>query len=234
MSKQEKTESEANDQAEEKSGEPEAKESPLANSAEESARDPAGPVKSFELTPAIRNRWLSTGIDQRHAVYRGWGDSPWHKARWRIIQVLSRGEAVILGGQRGTAKTQILADTCLHFVTSNKRARYIHALDLAHRLRDAAMGEGAGLKNLHDWMQSMDLMAIDEIQDCSDTDFTETEFRLLIDKRYRAKKATIIAGNIDEESASLVLGDSIIRRVNDGGGMFMADWEPFVKEEAQE
>lgn len=183
------------------------------------------------LTAPMRNRWLSTGIDKRHAVHRGYGDSPWHAARRSIINTLSLGEGVIVGGDRGTGKTQILADVCLNFITSGKRARYIHALDLAHRLRDAAMGEGAGLKDLHDWMQSMDLMAIDEIQDCSDTDFIETEFRMLIDKRYSANKATIIAGNVDRDSAKLILGDSIIRRINDGGGMLMCDWEPFVKEE---
>lgn len=211
--------------------EPEAKTE--AQEPKESPRDPSDDDSGWVLTPSIRNRWLSTGIHRRHAVHRGWGETSWHIARRKVISIVTVGHGVILGGERGTGKTQILADVCLHFLTSGKRARYINAVELGHRLRDAAVGAKHELQNLHDFIQSMDVIAIDEIQDLSGSDFNETEFRLLIDNRYAARKATVIGGNVDPDSAQIVLGDSIIRRINDGGGMLMCDWEPFDSEKAK-
>ena len=72
-----------------------------------------------------------------------------------------------------------------------------------------------------------DILVLDDMQDRGETQWEQRTLALLIDKRYRDRKDTILIANIDPAKFEAHIGAAISDRIRECGGVIECDWESF-------
>ena len=147
--------------------------------------------------------------------------------REHLGETIDAGKNLILTGWTGTGKTHILAALVLQALRENRSAIFIAASKVVRAVRDT-WGRGSQLTEAEIMraLASVDLLAIDEIQECD-----ATERRLLfevINERYEKRKPVCVSTNLDMKLLSQHLGARAIDRLVDRGSTVCAmNWESF-------
>jgi len=122
-------------------------------------------------------------------------------------------------GPRGTGKTQ--AATLLSWLAESDgyTARYSTAFEFFLAIKASFNTSTQSEDDVLKRFLSPSLLVLDELQERGDTPFEDRMLTHLVDRRYRDCKATILIANLKPDAFAAALGSSIMRRVNETGGV---------------
>lgn len=122
-------------------------------------------------------------------------------------------------GPRGTGKTQaatILAGLC---EADGYSTRYTTAFEFFMEIKASFQSPTRSQDDVLKRFAAPAFLVVDELQERGDTSFEDRTLTHLIDVRYRQCKATLLIANLKPEAFAAALGSSIMRRVNETGGI---------------
>lgn len=149
----------------------------------------------YGLLPAERSLSFDNILD---------GDDEITEIKAAIRAVIYRGYGLIyLFGGYGTAKTLCLKVAVAEAIRAGRHAVYSPMSDIFDTIRaayDSAKPQEEAIKRLR-WYSTVDILAIDEIEKVSDSDFVRERRFQLIDRRYTMHTGqrygiTLVAGNV--------------------------------------
>lgn len=122
-------------------------------------------------------------------------------------------------GGRGTGKTRMAAEVVRDRLPIP--ATYTTAMDIFLRIRESyAKRSEETERQIVDRMAKVPLLIIDEIQERGNTEWEGRILTHIMDRRYGAMKATIIIGNLLPEAMTANLGESVVSRITENGGIY--------------
>ena len=151
----------------------------------------------------------------------------WTALYENIKNGLFNGCLLALYGKRGPGKSQMGVCLIRHCCANGRTALYKKAMDMFLRIR-MAMKESSDseYKAIEEYIKPF-LLVIDAFEVRGETPFEDRLLNHIIDKRYDELKSTIIISNDKKEDFKSVLGESIVDRMRETGGMVELNWESF-------
>lgn len=184
------------------------------------AAAPEAPRPITGTDPAPRDISPRTEVPKRYrAEWPRPTDPGWIGNFRRIMNRIGQdGGIVALIGPRGTGKTRLAAEAMRNF--SPDQGAYTTAMGLFLRIR-ASFGKKSGEaeSDIVSEMVSTPLLVLDEIQERGNTPWEDRLLTHILDKRYGAMTPTIVIANLTEAGLVDCLGDSIISRLQETGGV---------------
>lgn len=177
------------------------------------ACDPSAPIT------APRNISANTGTPKRYRDQ--WprpSDHTWRDNFRRILGRVRDGGTMALIGPRGTGKTrmaaEVMRDICLN------TGSYTTAMGLFIRIRASFRASSRESEDaIVSELSRASLLVIDEVQERGNTSWEDRILTHVIDRRYGSVLPTIIIANLTEPELQNCLGESIISRLEEGGGV---------------
>lgn len=136
---------------------------------------------------------------------------------------------LVLTGNPGTGKTHLACAVANAYQKQDKTVAFMSVAAMIRKIResyrpDSAMTEGEAISAFRD----IDLLLLDEV---GRQKGDEKEINLLmevINERYGWEKPTVLISNLDLGKMNSLLGEPIIDRMREDGGMVIDfDWESF-------
>jgi len=146
---------------------------------------------------------------------------------------VKRGEDVaniILTGKVGTGKTMI-GNCLINSLYKTNRVKIIKLQDMLRRIKasysnDTDYTEEEAIDNY----SSYDLLVLDEVGVSRETDNDKILIFDVLDGRYQKMLPTMIISNLNIDGIKQTLGDRVVDRLRDGGGILLGcDWESYRK-----
>ncbi len=155
-------------------------------------------------------------------------DGPWGAAMEKVSALLGTGFLVALIGPRGTGKTQ-MAVVLMHKITKHLRsAKYRTAeeilLDFKATFRP---NSEESERDVFERFCRYRLLVIDEATRRSDSDWANQLLFAVIDRRYGEMKDTVLISNQTKDVFDESLGESVVSRLNETGGIIECNWPTF-------
>lgn len=163
---------------------------------------------------------------------------------------------MLLAGPRGTGKTTLAAALAAEWLreedeiarSAELRARwggvpcrtvvYLKAVDLVSSLK-GLYGEWGTvslerMQRLQAWYVAVDLLVVDELSEVPDAHkHKDSILTDVLDKRYAAKRNTLLITNQTIEEFDETMNPSILSRLDEHGGSVECDWASFREEGAR-
>ena len=186
--------------------------------------------KEKERQERIAELRAKSRMPERQASRTDFREERWLATREKVVAKLGQGRLVALLGNRGTGKTQLAVCAMEAMMQRLRSARFTLAMDIFLEIRatykkDSALTEPDVIESYC----RPKLLVIDEIQERGESEWEDRVLTHLLNKRYQDLKDTILIGNITPESFRIQTNASIVRRLNETGGVFVCDWPSFVK-----
>jgi len=186
----------------------------------------------------------------------GWGEKycepialtgeRWHAVFAEAQVLVANAALVALIGGRGPGKTQMAAEIARAGrwpldagewigghdgrMQRGKTALYRRAMDVFLDLRDAnKVGSKISEKDVLAKLEKPGLLLVDEFQERGGSDWENRVISNLLDKRYAAKRPTILIANFTTEEIRGALSDSVKSRMRENGKAFVCEWPSFRK-----
>lgn len=178
---------------------------------------------------------LDCGISLRHSDLRTFrelmahGPASYIAAAGRLECWLAseRSTVACLTGIRGTGKTQLASVAVRESCEGGKSAKIENAALILSSLSGTFGAPGDHLRNwLNEWGWYW-LLVIDEVGAMRQTEWAMTALEQLVDARYQRQRKTILISNQSKSDLEHTLGDSIVSRMTEGGGVIVCDWQSF-------
>ncbi|MEL7295928.1 MAG: ATP-binding protein [Pseudomonadota bacterium] len=137
---------------------------------------------------------------------------------------------IILTGKVGTGKTMI-GNCAINSLFKLKRVKIIKLQDMLRKIKasyqpGANYTEEEAIKNY----SSYDLLIIDEVGVSRETDNDKILIFDVLDGRYQRMLPTMIISNLNIDGIKQTLGDRVVDRLRDGGGILLGcDWDSYRK-----
>lgn len=122
-------------------------------------------------------------------------------------------------GPRGTGKTQAATLIAWLVEMDGYSTRYSTAFEFFLAIKGSYNTSTQSEDDVLKRFLAPSLLVLDELQERGDTAFEDRMLTHLIDRRYRDCKATILIANLKPDAFATALGSSIMRRVNETGGV---------------
>lgn len=164
--------------------------------------------------------WKHT-FDQQKRVWNAIRD---YCAQFEIA--LQNGRCVVLTGAPGTGKTHLAVGILRHVAEKGGTGHYTTALDLVGAIR-ASYGKGAQETEqaVINRLSSVDLLVIDELGRQQDSPHEKEQVWRILDRRYAGCRPTVLASNMAMPALTKFLGDAMIDRLRESGGVVCVfDW----------
>lgn len=149
-------------------------------------------------------------------------DESWIFKFERISARIRDGGMAILVGPRGTGKTRIAVESMRMSPKYLHSMRYTTAMGLFLEIRATwAKHNATGVTEadvINEYAEAS-VLCIDEVQERGHTEWEDRLLTHIIDRRYGAMLPTVIIANLLESALLECLGDSIISRVQETGGL---------------
>lgn len=153
-------------------------------------------------------------------------DHPWLTTYWDCRRAIGNGYQTALIGDRGTGKTQLAVELMRRSCRMELTTRYNRLMDFFESIK-ATFGDGAGTEaSVTADYASPQMLILDEAHERTGNAWDTSLFADLIDRRYAAKKDTIIIANLEFADVGEAFGPSIMRRVSETGGVIPCTWAP--------
>ena len=156
-----------------------------------------------------------------------------HDAVYNMARGVHEGKEVpniILTGKVGTGKTMI-GNCAINALFKSKRVKIIKLQDMLRRIK-AAYQPGAKHteEEAIDNYASYDLLILDEVGVSRETDNDKILIFDVLDGRYQSMLPTMIISNLNIDGIKQTLGDRVVDRLRDGGGILLGcDWDSYRK-----
>lgn len=145
-----------------------------------------------------------------------------------VRKLIDRGakepRIVCITGEVGTGKTAILSALVIARIRAGDGARYIDARDIVEKARAAVGYEASRWMEFLNTYSGVRLLCIDEAIAGASTQFGQEKLEHLIDRRYANGLDTVIASNGKPEALATALGQRVIDRANEAGGIVVMGW----------
>ena len=149
-------------------------------------------------------------------------DPVWMGHFAKIMQKAEDGGIIALIGPRGTGKTRLAAEAMRNLAP--EKGSYTTAMGLFLRIR-ASFGKTTkeSEDDIVKEMVKTQLLILDEVQERGNTAWEDRILTHILDRRYGAMMPTIIIANLTAAALVDCLGESIISRLNETGGILEID-----------
>jgi len=146
-------------------------------------------------------------------------------------RVLDNGTGMILAGTPGTGKTHIAWGIVNELRDMEVPAALIQASTMTGAVKDTYSRDSEhSAEQVVSTFADIDLLVIDEVGVQVQTDSEKRIFFDIINRRYEDMKPTIIITNLTIQETAQYIGERVIDRMREGGGVIFAmDWESFRK-----
>lgn len=210
--------------------------------------------RAFEFSEHIRPRLVLSGFDARFCVDllppADARSKEQYKAK-KLVEKRLRNEGAIIAlcGERGLGKTTIAAQIACRMIWEDwqsvfdrmdgKRDTVLHRTiqykkltGIVSRLKalygDFGTIDADRLESLAQHYATVNLLVIDELQECGDDSRHKDRILTdLIDRRYAGKRDTILITNQTAKEFQTTTNASILSRLNEHGGVIVCKWESF-------
>lgn len=161
------------------------------------------------------------GARYRDCTFQNWqevqGAGPAVKVCGEFAQSYgeNKGEGLILTGPTGCGKTHLAAAVVREWAEQGYAAVFQSVPELLARLRATydKSSEDAGEAAIMDALADADLLVLDDVGAEKPSAWTEERLYLLIDRRYRDNKPTILTTNLDAAALEKALGSRAMDRL---------------------
>lgn len=183
------------------------------------ASAPEGDSPIPDAAPASRNVMPHTGLPKRYrAEWPRPSDQVWCDRFAKIMRLVNAGGIGAMIGPRGTGKTRFAAEAMRNF--SPHSGHYTTAMGLFLRIR-SSFGKNSteSEETIVNELSKVPLLVLDEIQERGNSAWEDRILTHVLDRRYGAERPTLIIANLTETALTECLGDSIVSRLNETGGI---------------
>lgn len=168
-------------------------------------------------------------IPKRHRLATTLTGPEWKESLSRISGRLGSGFIVALIGGRGTGKTQLGVELIRSQAEHYRRSRYCTAFEFFMEVKAGYNDDGETEKEVIHSFQKPSLLVIDELGKRSETEWENRLLYELLNRRYNDMKDTLIISNQDAATLESALGDSLVSRMVETGGIIECNWETYRK-----
>ena len=141
---------------------------------------------------------------------------------------LHNGRGLIISGTVGTGKTHLASAIINDVITSENKIKAIYttARDMIRHLRSAWKNTEISESDVIDQYASTSLLVIDELGAQFGSESEMIQMFEVLDKRYGERLPTVIISNLTINELVSLLGDRIIDRMReDGGVLLQMNWQ---------
>lgn len=156
-------------------------------------------------------------------------DGPWGKAFNSLKEKLGTGFLVGIVGKRGPGKTQLGVALMYAATKAHRSAKFCTATEFFMEIKSTYRknSQYSELDTVKDFRKPS-LLVIDEIGRRGETDWENNLLFELLNKRYDDQTDTFVISNQPRPEFSQALGDSLISRMTETGGLIVCDdWPSF-------
>jgi len=192
------------------------------------AAPPDPPEEPATKAPPVPMIPRSVGIGE---YYRNpWprpADPAWQSVFAKLQSAVATGGIVALVGNRGTGKTQLVAEVIRDLpneiekrTSTRAAARYLTAMGLFLRIRATFRKDSTeSEKEIVDELARASLVVLDEIQERGESAWENRLLTHLIDRRYGDRRPTVLVANLPPGEFAAAVGPSIVDRMRETGGV---------------
>jgi len=152
----------------------------------------------------------------------------------RFDERLEQGGGMVLTGSVGAGKSHLAYAIGNALLERGHRVMGIDVYELIDLIKERAFSREKGASEreaIKAFVAGLDLLILDEIGAQLGTEWERLMLFKIINERYKAQLPTILISNIDAGALSDYLGERILDRMTEGGGMTLTlDWESYRKE----
>lgn len=200
----------------------------LPSPAEQSARRAAFAAAEHQrAVAALRAHWQAPA---RHVQCQPQRIGPWGAALDRLTarQQSGRGLMAALVGTRGNGKTQLAVELMKLTTARRQSARFTTAVGFFIKVKATFRREAAASEEevMLEFLRPH-LLVIDEFEKRADTVWENNLVFELLNRRYNALKDTVLIANDTKSQFDAYVGDSVVSRINETGGVLECTWTSF-------
>lgn len=203
------------------------------------------PKAYIEMTPIEEARARAEFRDRQQAIAKardGWGlpmryavthpepKGPWGDKYREMALRLRTGFLSCLSGGRGVGKTQMAAELMKVATVQASPARYTTATRFFMAIKATYKQDQTRTESsVIDEFRKPSLLVIDEIGKRSESEWENNLLFELLNSRYGDMTDTLLIDNRTPAEIEKAIGDSIISRMIETGGIIKCDWPSFRK-----
>lgn len=136
-----------------------------------------------------------------------------------VAKSAESGRCLLMVGAYGTGKTHLACGIVKAFALAGKSARYTTLLDMICTYKSCYDDNGPRERDVLSHYRSPSLLVIDEVGLQAGSEADMRIINTILDGRYNAMNCTILVSNFTAKELADQLGDRIIDRLRDNGGM---------------
>ncbi|MES3674416.1 ATP-binding protein [Halomonas elongata] len=149
----------------------------------------------------------------------------------RFEDRLAQGGGMVLTGSVGTGKSHLAYGIGNALLDQGYRVMGIDVYELVDLIKERAFDRKDGTSEreaIKAFVAPLDLLILDEVGAQLGTDWERLMLFKIVNERYKAQLPTIIVSNIDASGLADYLGERIVDRMREGGGMTLVlDWPSY-------
>lgn len=152
----------------------------------------------------------------------------WMETRENIRKLVKMGFLCALVGGNGRGKTQLAVDLMLGLSDELVTSEYTTAMGFFTDVKSTYSPQAALTEA--DVMESFcrpKLLVIDEFEKRSDNAWANQLIFELLNRRYGMMRDTLLISNLDLARFKALVGDSLLSRMNEVGGVIECAWDSF-------
>ena len=136
------------------------------------------------------------------------------------------GASLVLSGRPGTGKSHLTGAVLR--ALCDRSVRYITCMDMIRAVRDTWRKDSERSESqLLDYLESLDLLAIDELGMQYGTDGEQTIIFDVLDRRYREMRPVILLTNQDRDGLKTFVGERVFDRLRETARWVAFDWDSY-------
>lgn len=206
----------------------------LASSAQQSAKEQAAARREARNRATVYNsgvpdRFKSKTFDDYEAETekQQWVLKVCRAYAARFDERFAVGGGLVLCGKPGTGKTHLSTSICNHLTAQGRSALFASVMTAVRRVNETYQrGSTETMQQALARFFEPDLLVLDEVGLQRGSDNEYLVLYEIINGRYERVKPTILISNLDEAAMTQFVGDRVMDRMREGGGVVLAfDWE---------
>jgi DNA replication protein DnaC len=141
---------------------------------------------------------------------------------------LGTGTIRALLGGRGTGKTQAAVILCMHAESKGMRTDFMNAYGMFAEIRKTFDGDGSHSGAVRK-LCLPNVLVIDELNEIKGSTWERQTLSHIVDVRYQRMLDTVLISNHTPGEFRDAVGESIVDRIRETGGLHECSWSSFRK-----